>query len=42
MQLKLKENPQTPSVFQRKDLKTKPLKYLLSHFSHIVELTEEN
>ena len=31
MQLKLKENPQTPSVFQRKELKPKPLKYLFSH-----------
>jgi hypothetical protein len=31
MQLKLKENPQTASVFQRKELKPKPLKYILCY-----------
>lgn len=31
MRLKLKENPQNPSLYQRKDLKPKPLKYLSFH-----------
>lgn len=36
MQLKLKENPQTASVFQRKELKPKPLKYLSTYLATLL------